>query len=156
MKFDSSLWTENFATKFDLVCDKSDLKAIPYYGWFIGMLLTTFTLQLPDFFGRWKVMFFSQGCISQGFYFFKVNLFWFPLKILYKFDNTSYCYVQLYLCIFGYAYVPWFFCAHGLQCDVHLLHWSSNNWTKIKTRVIIGCNDRFRRYDLLVNWVPFS
>ena len=66
LKFDSSLWTENFATKFDLVCDKSDLKAIPYYGWFIGMLLTTFTLQLPDFFGRWKVMFFSQGCMSQG------------------------------------------------------------------------------------------
>ena len=66
--YDTSLWTRNLVMHLDLVCDRAWMRALPNYGWFIGMCLTTFTLQLPDFFGRWRVLFASQvGIIMSVF-----------------------------------------------------------------------------------------
>ena len=66
--YDTSLWTRNLVMHLDLVCDRAWQRALPNYGWFIGMALTTFTLQQPDFFGRKRILFYSQvGMIMSVF-----------------------------------------------------------------------------------------
>ena len=79
IEYDTSLWTNNLVMYLDLVCDRTWMKALPNYGWFFGMFLTSFTLQFPDFFGRWKMLIVSQlgltvttflTAISRSVYFY--------------------------------------------------------------------------------------
>ena len=62
--FDQTVWSSNLVSDLDLVCDRSWLISLPNYGWFFGMFLTTFTLQFPDYFGRAKLVVFSQGTLT--------------------------------------------------------------------------------------------
>ena len=63
--FDRTRWSANLVTDLTLICDRSWLISLPSYGWFVGMFLTTFTLQFPDYFGRAKVVFWSQGLLTM-------------------------------------------------------------------------------------------
>ena len=49
IKFDESFWTANLASELRLVCDRSEYRALPNYGWFAGFCLTSATLQLGVF-----------------------------------------------------------------------------------------------------------
>ena len=63
VEFEDKIWTANLATSYTLVCDRSQLKSLPNYAWFFGVFLNSFTAQAPDFFGRWKVVFFGQALL---------------------------------------------------------------------------------------------
>ena len=62
--YNRSVWTNSLITEMDLVCDRAWMKAMPYYGWFVGMALTTFTMPLSDMCGRWTVIFAGQAALT--------------------------------------------------------------------------------------------
>ena len=61
--FDDELWSENLATTFELVCDRSHLKSLSNYAWFFGVFLNSFTSQVPDIFGRRKAFLLGQALL---------------------------------------------------------------------------------------------